>query len=50
MMTKGMKTLFVQLVVLLVASCAASAQATTQKWTIGWDNFSEPLDFNHSTI
>jgi hypothetical protein len=24
--------------------------ATTQKWTAGWDNFSEPLDFTHSNV
>jgi hypothetical protein len=23
---------------------------TTQKWTAGWDNFSEPLDFTHSNV
>jgi len=40
--------------ILLVAALfltigAASAQ-TTQEWTTGWDNFSEPLDLTHSNI
>ena len=29
---------------------ASTALATTQAWTAGWDNFSEPLDFTHSNI
>ncbi len=28
----------------------ASAQTTTQVWTAGWDNFSEPLDFGRSNV
>jgi len=35
---------------LLLSVSAASAATTTQKWTLGWDNFSEPLDLTHSKI
>jgi hypothetical protein len=34
---------------LLLSSCAASA-TTTQKWTAGWDNFSESLNYTKSNI
>ncbi len=34
---------------LLLTVCAASA-STTQKWTAGWDNFSEPLNYTKSKI
>ena len=30
--------------------CTVSAASVTQKWTPGWDNFAEPLDFNKSAI
>jgi len=43
------RTLLVAATVLLSAG-AAFATATTQKWTTGWDNFSEPLDLSHSKI
>jgi hypothetical protein len=36
--------------VLLLGCGAASAQATTQKWTTGWDNFSEPISLTKSKI
>lgn len=45
-----MKRVFLLLLALLLSLGAASAQTTTQKWTAGWDNFSEPLDFTHSNI
>jgi hypothetical protein len=35
---------------LLLSAGWASAAITTQKWTTGWDNFSEPLDLTHSSI
>ena len=35
---------------LLLSAGTAFATATTQKWTTGWDNFSEPLDLAHSKI
>jgi hypothetical protein len=35
---------------LLLSAGAASAAMTTQKWTAGWDNFSEPLNFTKSKI
>jgi hypothetical protein len=36
--------------VLLLAGISASSQTTTQKYTAGWDNFSEPLNFTKSTV
>ncbi len=44
-----MKKIFLLVAALFLWSGAASAQ-TTQKWTLGWDNFSEPLDLTHSKI
>ncbi len=44
-----MKRTFLLAAALLLSVGVASAQ-TTQKWTAGWDNFSEPLDFTHSKI
>ncbi len=35
---------------LLLSTGTAFGTATTQKWTTGWDNFSEPLDLAHSKI
>ena len=29
---------------------AAAASATTLKWTAGWDNFSEPLNYKKSKV
>jgi hypothetical protein len=43
-----MKRTFLLVVTLLFMSIG-TASATTEKWTAGWDNFSEPLDFTHST-
>jgi len=34
----------------LVLTVGASSAQTTQKWTTGWDNFSEPLDLTLSNI
>ena len=44
-----MKRLFLLAGASLLSVCAASA-TTTQKWTAGWDNFSEPLNFTKSKI
>ena len=35
---------------MILGAAQASAQTTTQKWTTGWDNFSEPLDLTHSSV
>jgi hypothetical protein len=43
-----MKRIFLLIVVLLLS--VGTAFATIEKWTAGWDNFSEPLDFAHSNI
>jgi hypothetical protein len=38
------------LAVVLLASSGTALAATTQKWTAGWDNFNEPLNFSKSKI
>jgi hypothetical protein len=43
-----MKRTFLLVAALLLYPCITSA--TTEKWTAGWDSFSEPLDFTHSNI
>jgi len=40
----------VVVVALLLSATFASAAATTQKWTAGWDNFGEPLNYSKSKI
>jgi hypothetical protein len=42
-----MKRIFLLVAALLLS---ATASATTEKWTAGWDNFSEPLNFTSSNI
>jgi hypothetical protein len=42
------KRFLLALAVLLVAGTASAV--TTQKWTTGWDNFSEPLNLTSSKI
>jgi hypothetical protein len=44
-----MKNVMLVAAVLLMSAGAASA-ATTQKWTAGWDNFGEPLNYKKSKI
>ncbi|MFI5114388.1 MAG: hypothetical protein ACHP7J_04510 [Terriglobales bacterium] len=44
-----MKRIFLMVVALLLSVSAASA-ATTQKWTAGWDDFGEPLNYSKSKI
>jgi hypothetical protein len=48
-MEAKMKKIFLMAVALLLAASAASA-ATTQKWTAGWDNFGEPLNYEKSSV
>lgn len=38
------------LVILFLASSVASAQVTIQKWSTGWDIFSEPLNLTKSNV
>ncbi len=44
-----MKRIILVVVALLLSASAASA-ATMQKWTAGWDNFGEPLNYTRSKI
>jgi len=45
-----MKRIFLLAAALLLSASTAFAAATTQKWTAGWDYFSEPLNYNKSKI
>src|SRR5712692_9271673 len=45
-----MKRIFLLIAALLITAGTASATATIQKWTAGWDNFSEPLNYTTSKI
>jgi hypothetical protein len=45
-----MKRIFLLVVALLLSAVTASATATVQKWTAGWDNFVEPLNYTRSKI
>jgi hypothetical protein len=45
-----MKRILLLVIALLIAAGTASATATIQKWTAGWDNFSEPLNYTNSKI
>ena len=45
-----MKRIFLLVVALLLATGTAFAAATMQKWTAGWDNFGEPLNYTTSKI
>jgi hypothetical protein len=45
-----MKRIFLPVVALLLSAVTASATATVQKWTAGWDNFGEPLNYTRSKI
>ena len=44
-----MKKMVLLAMALLMSTGAASA-ATKQKWTAGWDNFGEPLNYMKSTV
>ena len=37
-------------VAVLLSASTASATATVQKWTAGWDDFSEPLNYTTSKV
>jgi hypothetical protein len=45
-----MKKICFGLVALLLAGSAAFAGSTTQRWTPGWDNFNEPLNYKKSSV
>jgi len=45
-----MKKQFMLVLVLLLSASAASAGTTTQKWTAGWQNFDEPLNYKKSNV
>ena len=45
-----MKRIFLLVAALLLSAVTASATATVQKWTAGWDNFGEPLNYTKSKI
>jgi hypothetical protein len=45
-----MKRIFLVVVAWLLSASMAFATTTTQKWTAGWDNFSEPLNYKKSKI
>src|SRR5713101_3754614 len=45
-----MKRVFLLLMALLFSASTASATATIQRWTAGWDNFTEPLNYTRSKI
>jgi hypothetical protein len=45
-----MKRIVLVAVAMLLAAGTASATTTVQKWTAGWDNFGEPLNYTNSKI
>lgn len=45
-----MKKQSLLMLVLLLSASAAFASTTTLKWTAGWDNSSEPLNYKKSTV
>lgn len=45
-----MKRAILLAILVLLSASMAFAAATTQKWTAGWDNFHEPLNFTKSHI
>jgi len=45
-----MKRICLLVAALLITTGTASATATTQKWTAGWDDFSEPLNYTTSKV
>ena len=45
-----MKGIFLVAVAVLLSASTASATATVQKWTAGWDDFSEPLNYTTSKV
>jgi hypothetical protein len=45
-----MKKVLLLVAALFISTAAASATTTKQKWTAGWDNLSEPLNFTKSSV
>ncbi len=45
-----MKRIFLVVAALSLSASAAFATATMQKWTAGWDNFNEPLNYKKSWV
>lgn len=45
-----MKRIFLPLMALLLSASSALAATTTQKWTPGWQNLSEPLNYKKSNV
>lgn len=45
-----MKRIFLVVVALFLSASVAFATETRQKWTVGWDNFSEPLNYKKSWV
>ncbi len=45
-----MKRLFTLTAALLLSASPVLATTTKQLWSPGWDNFSEPLNYNSSTV
>jgi hypothetical protein len=46
----AMKRILLVVAALFLSAIAAFATATTQKWTAGWDNLSEPLNYKKSYV
>jgi hypothetical protein len=46
----AMKRMFLLVAALLLTASTAFATVTTQKWTAGWDNFSERLNYKTSHV
>jgi hypothetical protein len=45
-----MKRTFLLAIALLLSASTAFAATTTLKWTAGWDNFGEPLNYKKSKV
>ena len=45
-----MKRIFLLVAALLLSASTAFATVTTQKWTAGWDNFGERLNYKTSHV
>jgi hypothetical protein len=46
----AMKRMLLMVLAVVLATGTASATATVQKWTAGWDNFSVPLNYKTSHV
>jgi hypothetical protein len=45
-----MKRIFLLMAALLLFASAGFATTATLKWTAGWDNFGEPLNYKKSKV